>query len=497
MNVVFVGNRQCQFVGDVFRALISQRPELSVAYVNDDGDLPHQAAEAIRSADLLMLQERDAPRNLDLQDLNPDGRRIHFPDICVDFIWPFGGQPHVSNRPGFQLPAGPFPTALGDAYLNRRIETNFSPEILNEYLNLRVDHLIDLDAYREMVLDRQRRIDRASGTDWASKIQENLPMRPILRNPLHPTAWVLGDMMAQLLSRMDIGLSIADDKIAGACANTPEAPVHPCVAQHFELSWAPQGRLYSLRDGDRVSFPEYARRYIAYGEGEDLEIGVRAAAARSNDIALDSLRRAIERPLGMESVSAHSALARALAESGEGDAAFEALSVANAIEPGNPDILLARARASALSGRPEEAEKDLGEYLLKAAPDPSTYVAIADIHLASGRPREAAEALRLALAAPGADRGLQSRLTLALSASGDLQAASESAETEIRLDPDNPHPRTFLAGLLVRLGKRDAAKHHVEHALTTIRDLPDHGELRESLRSFYRKLDPPLREDLI
>jgi hypothetical protein len=86
MNVVFVGNRQCQFVSDAFLGLVSNRPDFSVAFVNDDGDLPKHAAEAVRSADLLVLQERDAPRNLDVEELNTDASRIHIPEICVDFI---------------------------------------------------------------------------------------------------------------------------------------------------------------------------------------------------------------------------------------------------------------------------------------------------------------------------------------------------------------------------------------------------------------------------
>lgn len=497
MNIVFSGNRQCEYITSVFRTLASQHSELSVFYVSDDGDLPHRSIDAIQSADVLVLQERDAVRNFDVDEFNKNASRYSIPEISIDFLWPFGGQPHVLNLPSQQLPHGPFPATLGDAYLNRRIQTHFSPELLSEYVSLQVDCLIDLDVYKASVLERQGRIDQASGTDWASTIHDNLRQRPILRNPLQPTPWVLSEIFSQLLARMNLEISFADSDISRACATAPELPVHPSIARYFDLSWASDGQRYQLRDGDRVSFIEYTRRYLSYAEGAELEIGVRAIATQTYELALDNLRRAVQRPLGRGSVTAQCALAHALMEKGDGEEALDALTTASSIEPENTEVLFASARILAKLGRPADAESKIREYVENGGTDASAYVALADIHTANGKHREASQALRAALARPDANAGLQSRLTLALARSGDLNGAVESAETEIKLAPDSVHPRAFLSELLVRIGKPEAAKSHAENALTIIKNRPGLDGLRESLRSLYCKLPPPLRDDLL
>ena len=160
---------------------------------------------------------------------------------------------------------------MGDAYLNRRIETHFSPGLLVEYVCLRIDHLIDLDGYRDIVLERQGRIDRATGTDWASAIRDNLRTRPMFYNPLHPAPWVLGEMLSRLMSTMNLKLYFTESDISRVCAVSPELPIHPSVARHFNLTWAPERRLYRMRDGDFTSFSEYVRRYLAYAEAPDAD----------------------------------------------------------------------------------------------------------------------------------------------------------------------------------------------------------------------------------
>ncbi len=494
MNIVFAGNRQCEFVAFVFRSLASPHSELSVAYINDDGDLFGHSIDAIRSADILVLQERDGVRNFDVDELNESARRYSIPEISVDFLWPFGGQPHVRNQSIQQIPHGPFPTTLGDAYLNRQIQTHFSPRLPNEYVSLRIDRLIDLDIYRDSVLARQNRIDKAAGTNWVSTIHDNLSQRPILRNPLQPTPWVLSEIFSHLLSRMNLGLFFADSDISRACATAPELPVHPSIARHFDLPWASDERLYQLSDGDQVSFIEYTRRYLAYTEGVELEIGVRAVATQTYSLAIDNLRRAVQRPLGKQSVTAQIALARALMENGDG--LLVALATAKAIEPGNADVLLMSAQILAKLGRAVEAERELCEYLEKGGSHASAYVALAAIHTANGKHREAAQVVREGIARPDVDAQFLSRLTLGLAKSGNLNGASESVEAEIKLAPDNPHPRAYLSGLLLQLGKREAAKAYVESTLTMIKDRPGLDILRESLRCRYRMLDPPFRDDL-
>lgn len=495
MLIVFTGNRQSELVSIIFRSLLSGRSDVSVNYVADDGDLSNDLIETLQAADVVALQERDAPRNFDLDEFDAKAERHYFPHVSVDFIWPFGGQPHVLNRIGHHLALGPFPAALGDAYLNRRIQTHVSQEVLDEYLSLRIDSLIDLDAYRAFVLEKQRRIDRAAGSDWASSIEALTPSRPICRNPFVPAPWVLQQLVARLASELRLGLSVTTGQISQLCAEEPEMPVHPSVARHFALSWAPPGKLYRLRAGDRVSFPEYARRYLAFVEGPELELGVRAVARHDYDFALDKLRLAVERPLGRGSVAAQTGLAVALAEKASG--ALAALDAAKAIEPENADLLLAGARIMASFGRTKDFERELRRYFEVGGDELAGYQALADHYEASGAHAQAALALRAVLARQGADASVFSRLTRALAASGDLTMASQSAQAEILLDPGNPHPRAYLAGLLNRLGNKQAAKDQVEQALTIAADRNGLDRLRQELRDLYRTLDPPFRDDLL
>jgi len=484
VKVVFLGGRQADILCRAYRALT---PAADVVWLDASQELSRSQEEELASADVMALQARGAPLSFAFEEIGAKGEQIWFPELSLDFLWPFGGQPHVCNTRDALFPEGAFPVELGDAYLNRRLQGGEPLDAIEEaYLALDVAATIDLDAYKHLVLERQAEIDALCGSDFASYIETEFRSRPLFTNSLVPTPELLRAAANPLFARLPGGYALGEDWRPMAAAAAPEAPIHPNVAGHFGLGWT-NGGGYRTWTGESIEFREYVRRYLAFAEGPELEHGLRFVAEGRKEEALIKLDCAVARPMGQRSSSARRALGR-LKGLHSADASPES---AGADEIG--DRALAHAAALFAHDRAEEAEAETLASLAREPRSIEAWLLLAEIREKRGDGRGRVEALRQAVSLRPDDAALHGRLTLGLAAISDWRGAVASAENEAALNPDNAHTRAFLAAVLERLGEPERAKIHLAHAVEIISVDPQYAELRGELakRRVVKATDTP------
>jgi hypothetical protein len=461
VKVVFLGGAQANILCQAYQSLATSA---EVFWLDGSKELSREQEEVLASADAMALQARGAPLSFDLEDIEAKGEPIWFPELSLDFLWPFAGQPHIRNSWDSLFAEGPFPVELGDAYLNRRLQRREALETIEEaYLALDVAATIDLDAYKQLVLERQREIDALCGSDFAWLIESEFRSRPLFVNSLVPTPELLRAIAGPLFARLPGGAVPSEDWHPPG-RFPPEAPIHPSVAAHFGITWTNR-RLYRSWTGVGIDFPEYVRRYLAFAEGPELEHGLRLAANARNEEALARLESAVARPMGRRSLSAQHALA--LLE-GVDDAAGD-------------EAELSRATELLGFGRAEAAEAELLASLARAPRWVAAWLLLADIREKRGDGAGRVEALRQAISLRPNDPAVHGRLTHALVALSDWRGAAASAENEAALNPANPHTRAFLAAVLERLGEPERARMHIRRAVEIISGDPQYEALRGEL----------------
>ena len=451
-----------------------------VTWLDGAFELNRAEEDQLAAADFLALQARGAPLGVDLDEIGAKGERLWFPEITADFLWPFGGQPHLFNDRDATFSEGPFPIELGDAYLNRQLQSRKRLDAIEkDYLALDVAAVVDLDAYKNMALERQGEVDQICGSDFASRIEAEFRTRPLFSNPLAPMPDLLRAVANPLFGRLPGGFSIGDDWRAEGSAAL-ELPIHPSVATHFGLDWA-KDRLCRTWAGESVGFAEYVRRYLAYSEGPELEAGLRLEWEGCTEEGVEKLQRAVKRPLGSRSDSAKWTLARAVPSNDVSVAAASSASpaVGGPGEPG-PEVTT-KAIALHKQGRESEAESETLRLLAKAPGSIEAWLLLAEIRQRRGDLAGRAAALRGAVARRPNDPALQSRLTLACADAGDYPGAAASAEAEVAMDPNNPHPRAFLSAILDALGEKERARTHILRAIEIIGENPRYVGLRQEL----------------
>lgn len=434
MKVAFVGGAQALRL-----ALSYMRPDpvtRDACWMPDCAFASPANTLKLRDADKIVCLGVDVS-SPDLVALDVTAELIRLPELQLDFLWPFAGQPHIANTPDDFLRGGPFPAELGDAWLNRALEGPSRAEgVFDAYLALDVARVIDLDRMKEIALDSQAERDKLIGVDFASRIAEGFARRPLFLSPRTP-----GRELFELLAQATfarLGVAYAGEAAAPA---DRELPIHPAVAAHFKLDWA-RGRVCAQGWVEPVDFPEYVRRFLAYAEGPELERGLAMLDQGRFDAAAQMLEIAVARPMGRRSLSARRGFARAslLAAGVEG----------RDVDHVDPQFLASLAAFA--RGRWSEAEAALLAYMAGAASSAEDFERLADIREKRGDSEGAFAALELAAGLKPDDPRLAARLTQALAAQGGWLSAARSAEYEIELTPQSPHPRAFRAQMLTRAG---------------------------------------------
>ena len=509
LKVGFYGNCQMQALAGVYVRFVYPFTGGDVRYIDAYQPIGVADWEFLAEIDLLVTQKAPMPSPTPWDTLpchtGPAPVRTHLvPHVSGEFLWPFTGRERIDNPRGPGIENGVWPGEIGDAFLDRQLQADASPEAaLAAYLG--VDPALDmqLDRRYELALNGLR--TREAGTPYraAELIEAHFRSEPLFRSPNHPGLRLSRHMALTLLR--EIGAPEDAQARAAKYLTAPifpitEMPVHPGVARHFGLGWAGADRRYQFYREGAVSFGEFVHQYISGAHNAPLFAGTEALEAE-DAAALQHLREAIR--LSPHSAECHAALAEACWLNGDHAGALRSAEEAARLDPQSPDRprQIARIRASlgdfdaaglamqaaiALGaepgpgfrdiaaiagglGHPDEALRLLEEAAEADPLDPTTRLVIRQLraasddvpgaesaihaalaHLRAGQMETAVEAARRAttLAPHGAlCWGLLGDLLMRTGAYGEGEAAFRCA---IELEPGDPGFREQLTGWLSR-----------------------------------------------
>jgi Flp pilus assembly protein TadD len=489
-RIVFIGNCQLAVMAALYQRYVAGGFGDILKVVASYEDLTPEAAAAIEQADLVIEQLLDLSAQADTAGLAATAPRIFVPVVTAAFLWPFTGQAHPSNTPYPFMPIGPYPGEAGDSYLNRLILANTDPaEAVTAYEALDVKSRVNLDRLYELVMDRQRSRDAATGYRIADVIEAHFRTEQVFLTPYHPNTRVAVTLAAQLFRQL--GACEDDiDRMRSGTRITPfpkdETPLHPSVCRHWGLDFVAPGRRYRfLREGS-FTFREYALRYMRYEWNDALEKGLFYNHSGNLDAALALLKVGVTR--SPDSAEGHAALARALFHAGEEDQGLAALRRCIEIDPETGSYRASLGERLRLSGRLDEAAEMLRSAVACEPADPHNHRLLANVLRQRGDADGSIGCLRQASLLNPYSVDLRMELASQLAAAGDVDGAVRELQDVIAFQPDN-------AAVHARLGQLLAGGNRLPDAVAPLRKAvelaPDATEYRVLLSDILLRLEQP------
>lgn len=501
-RIVFIGNCQLQSLSQLYRRFAGRAGDEDVTYLPSYEDLTDDRVTTIAGADIIVEQRMDVAPRAEIGGIASPAERHFVPLLAGGFLWPFAGQAHPRNEFHWFMPGGPFDGEMSDSYLNRLIEKAVPPaEAVEQYLAADINKLRNLDRLFEIIIDRQRSRDEACGFRIADLILEHFRDEPLFRTPHHPNLRVALSFTTQFFQVMGVdGASI--DRLHQQLRITPfpkaQLPIHPSVARHFRLKFADAQTRYRFREEGRVTFAEYAHRYMAYDWNRDLAEGI-ALSGRDVAQSLPKLEAGLARsPHSAEgwfsyaealrhagrAAEAETANRRAIAiDPAEGrhyyglghtlvalgrlDEAAQAAERAVAIDPFGPHFHGLSASVASRRGRLTEAEGFVRQALELEPANPHLHSLLGDLLLRQDRLAESATAIRAAIALDPAAAGFHFALSRALARADHTAEAIEAVRRAAALDPDNAAIQGHLSNLLAQSGDVQDAETNLRSLLAT------------------------------
>ncbi len=276
--ILFYGNCQAGALSGIFAADPVIAEDYDVLYIpNFDDRIPDAkkvGPEEIKAA-AIFFDQHDWSGTYPHEDLlSPDCLRISFPSIDWHLLWPLECGNIFNEAPTPQWPWGRFP--YGDRIVVEGIERGESAhEIRGHYPESSKAKLPPLDRYAELEFARLRARDAKCDVKMAEFVIENFREQNLFWCTNHPTLPALHVLCHRLIaavaerSAVPLRESI-DDVISKLDPEGPlgniHVPVHPAVADHFQLQWYPRdgGKHYGQR-GARMTYDEYYALMIEIG----------------------------------------------------------------------------------------------------------------------------------------------------------------------------------------------------------------------------------------
>ena len=456
--VTFVGNCQALALCNLYREFVGVLAGENVIYFNDH-DLRGQAVlDGVNSADLVIVQDRDFHHELTAEAV-PHADYRSFPMVMASFLWPFANEAHVRNEPRPPFSDGPYPSQLGDSYLNRLISRGVSPEeALDQYLELDISKVTHLDRLAELYMERQQERDQRTGFNIAPVIEAEFRREHLFRTPHHPNAMLFGIVAQQLFTRLGVPAETVRTAVLSLDRSpfpSDELPIHPGVIRHFGLTFADSMTLYSYFDEGRFTFPEFVLRYMRYENNDALLTAIATIDSEDPTVNLARIERGLAQSPG--SVRGWRFKGMLLDQLERRDEAADAIVHSIALDPSDAEGFIALARSLLVRERLAEAEDAARRSVILAPRYAPSYQILAEVLLRTGAREEAfaaaSEAVRLV---PGRPH-LYQQLGIALMQNGDVDEAESVAKKAMTMNPDEPDHRNLLAEIHEAQGRRAEA----------------------------------------
>lgn len=468
-HIVFVGNCQIEAMVGLYRRFVAPRTRDHIEYLPSYETLGGTAKAALEQADLIVEQVMDLSPHAETAGLASGTPRVQVPLVTGAFLWPFRAQSHPKAVSYPFMQVGAFDAETSDSFLNRMILAGTDPEeAVETYANLDVGSVVNLDRLYELMIDRQRTRDTATGYDIAGIIERHFKSEYLFLTPYHPNLRVSLALADELFRRLDAE-SDDIDRMHALTRISPfpagETPIHPAVCRHWGLNYIAPDQRYRYRNEGAFSFREFALRYMRYEWNPSLEEGLWLAHQRRHAEAIGPLRSGLAISPG--SARGANALGEALLRTNAMEAGLAELRRAITIEPTNGSYHADLGSALRDAGRLNEAEDALRRATIADPTEPHYEILLAHSLRHQDKMAEAAAAYERALALDPWSTKLWQELAGVRDAQQDVAGAQQALRRALEIDDTDLTIHTHLAELLGR-------QNHHEDAVAAVRTAIDH-----------------------
>ncbi|HVY15875.1 MAG TPA: WcbI family polysaccharide biosynthesis putative acetyltransferase [Rhodopila sp.] len=455
--IVFVGDRQAEAMAALYRRFIAPGTRDRLDWVANDEARTERGRTALLEADLIVEQVADQARDAGLDDIASGTPRIQLPHVTGAFLWPFRALVHPKAVALPFCPGGAYDSETCDSYLNSQIAAGVDPDqAVEDYLDLDVNTIVDLNQMYELTIDRQRARDAATGYGIADVIETHFRDEYLFLTPNYLNVRLSLALAEELFGR--IGAKPEDiERMRARTRVSPfpvaETPIHPAVARHWGLDYIAPNQRYRFRLEGGFTFREFARRYMRYEWSPALEEGRWLSGQGRDEEAVIRLRQGLA--VSPRSVSGYQMLGETLGRLGDNAGAVAELRTAAAIAPTNAEVLSSLGQALQQAGNLAEAEKVLDQTVTADPTEPRYRIQLAHLLQQAGHSEEAAAVFEQALDLEPLATETWQVLAGVREALGDGPGAEAALRKAIELDDGDSSLRQRLEALLRRHGRQE------------------------------------------
>ncbi len=203
-------------------------------------------------------------------------RTVRVPTIHFNSLWPLmtTDPRNVPDPP--RAPWGLFPFAIADRLALNIIRAIENPgDRLASYLAVDINFVVNIGRNHEIEASDMISRERDCDIQVADYVIANFRRRRLFYMFHHPTEEFMTFIVMQLLSLAAVGATVggagqADPSVVQRWMSRKrpfygQAPIHPAVAEHFELEWYDPDTKYQWLGGP-YTFNEWTEFYLNYDE---------------------------------------------------------------------------------------------------------------------------------------------------------------------------------------------------------------------------------------
>lgn len=278
-TIVAAGSCITEFVGRSIVELSSSSESFEFVHVRGCGDDREPISEALLGRAALVIEEMSpwvrALTDVEHQMLPADSAVIRLPTIHFNSLWPLMTV-DPRNVPTPDLPFGMIPFNRGDALACNILQTETDPRrALQRYLETDLGEFINLKRHHEMEVAGLFNREQSCEVKIAAYVTVNFQTERLFLAHHHPDQALFVYLMKEVAAHPAVRdiQQVALTKVFAAIGpwtakNHPPifpfaAPIHPYVAEFFELSWWQPDMTYNWQGVD-YTFEEWMRFYFEY-----------------------------------------------------------------------------------------------------------------------------------------------------------------------------------------------------------------------------------------
>ena len=263
-TVIVSGNCQSRFLFRCLRRNTAIQDAYEPVFVRNRGQ---KGIDSGSEADIVrcrFLLEQIGHKTSDLpsKELLPaDCTVIRYPVVWLNSLWPT----HIDeprNKPSPEFPRGTFP--YGDSIILRLLDQGLTPEEASAaFLAGKLSDHVDLGRFHEINAAKARMLDQRADLKFGTYILERFRSERLFVNHNHPAPGMLRYMADSIAAAIGFGgLELGFPKSTRDGIGPMHVPIHPEVAEFFQLDWYDPNESYRWYD-HQFSAGEYYRRYAA------------------------------------------------------------------------------------------------------------------------------------------------------------------------------------------------------------------------------------------